>query len=74
MRAVWRTRRMKREGVVVWCVYRLRDPAGPDVPENRIYWPASRPGWCETEYGAGRYADLANQIEKERAAHGAGTP
>ncbi len=63
----WRVRKMLRRDesgeAHVWVVYRLKDPAAPDRPENRYHYPNGKIGWCESEFSARRTARGLNHWE-----------
>lgn len=64
MSGPWRVRPMRRDGVVVWVVYRLADPARPDQHDNRVYWPNGMMGWCARQENAESYARGLNAMAK----------
>lgn len=71
MNSDWRTRPMRREGKIVWVLYRLADASAADEAGNREYWPRDeRPAWAEYEMSARHMAGALNELEKLRRRKG----
>lgn len=67
MKSEWRTRPMKRDGEVVFVIYRLADAAAADENRNRDYWPrGDRPAWAIREDAARQLARNLNLLDKLR--------
>ncbi len=60
---MWRVRAMRRDGEIVWVIYRLLDESGEDETQNRAYWPRGEcPAWSRSEAAARHMAKVLNEL------------